>query len=183
MTKKYREPNLTINKIYTKKGDSGLTSLVGGQKLSKDDLRVSSYGEIDELIVIIGGSMCKLAQFKDNENFKTFGKKLKRIQNELFNIGNMLATTDKDFSENMPRVESKHIKKIEWDIDYYNQKLPTLKSFVLPGGSEINIWLHLSRTVCRRCERIVVKLSNKEKIDMIVVLYLNRLSDLLFTCS
>jgi len=182
LTKKYREPNLAINKIYTKTGDSGLTSLVGGQKTSKANLRVISYGEIDELIVVIGGSILKLTQFKNNKSFEIFSKKLKRIQNELFNIGNMLATIDKDILQNMPQIESRHIENIENEIDFYNKNLPTLKSFVLPGGSDINIWLHLARTVCRRCERIVVKLSNNEEIDAIIIQYLNRLSDLLFTC-
>ena len=182
MTKKYREPNLTINKIYTKTGDSGLTSLVGGQKISKDNLRVISYGEIDELIVVIGGSIFKLIEFNSNKNFKILSQKLKRIQNELFNIGNMLATIDEDILQNMPQIESRHIENIENEIDFYNKNLPTLKSFVLPGGTDINIWLHLARTVCRRCERIVVELSNNEEIDTIIIQYLNRLSDLLFTC-
>ena len=183
MTKKYREPNLVINKIYTRKGDSGNTFLVGGKKVSKDALRVVCYGEIDELIVLIGGVLTHITHLDNNDNFKKLYKKIDRIQNELFNIGNMLATIDGDISENMPQVDLNHIQNLEDEIDIYNNKLPSLKSFVLPGGSQINIWFHLARTTCRRCERLVVKLSNKEQVDTIIVKYLNRLSDFLFTCS
>ena len=179
-TKKYRSPNITINKIYTKTGDSGFTSLVGGQKLSKADLRISSYGEIDELIALIGGCREKILTI-DNDKIKVLGNVLKRIQNELFNVGNMIATID--HNSNMPKVENNHVEMLEQEIDRYNNNLPTLKSFVLPGGTEINIWLHLARTVCRRCERKVVKLSNKENINSIIIKYLNRLSDALFTWS
>ena len=93
----------------------------------------------------------------------------------------MIATIDHD--SNMPKVEKKHVEMLEQEIDSYNNNLPALKSFVLPGGTEINIWLHLARTVCRRCERKVVKLSNKENINSIIIKYLNRLSDALFTWS
>ena len=180
--KKYKEPNITINKVYTRTGDSGKTMLVGGQKLFKDDLRICSYGQIDELNSYIGAS---------RESLKVIDKKytsrllddLKRIQNELFNIGNMLATLNEDVTNTMPRIESYHVKLLENDIDFYNKDLPPLNSFVLPGGTIENTWLHISRTFCRKCERTIVKLFKDDSIDILIVKYLNRLSDLLFVLS
>ena len=182
MSKKYKEVKLTINKVYTKAGDSGETYLVGGQKISKDHLRVCSYGEIDELIALVGGCRESIIYFNQT-NIKNLLPILKRIQNELFNVGNMLATTEGKVYNNMPQVDKNHIKNLEEEIDFYNKKLPVLKSFILPGGSDINIWFHLSRTVCRRAERSVVKLSNNENIDTNIIKYLNRLSDALFVWS
>ena len=108
---------------------------------------------------------------------------LKRIQNELFNIGNMLAAPSDYQNEKMPKIEKSHIAKLENDIDYYNQSLPTLNSFILPGGSEVNIWFHIARTLCRRCERTVVQLNHNQNIDVLIIAYLNRLSDALFVFS
>jgi len=179
--KKYKNPNITINKVYTRTGDEGKTMLVGGQQLFKDDLRICSYGEIDELNSYIGASRESIKQLEIN-NTRVLND-LKRIQNELFNIGNMLATTSDDITDQMPRVEASDIKILEADIDFYNQKLSTLNSFVLPGGSMQNTWLHISRTSCRRCERTVVKLYKKQDINLDVVKYLNRLSDFLFVLS
>ena len=176
--KKYKNPNITINKVYTRTGDNGKTMLVGGQKLSKDDLRVCAYGEIDELNSYIGATResMKLADLKDN----TVLDVLKRIQNELFNLGNMLATLSQDKTDMMPSIDAAHIEKLENDIDYYNQNLPTLNSFVLPGGSMQNAWIHISRSFCRRCERTAVTLYNEDNISLDIIKYLNRLSDFLF---
>ena len=182
--KNYNNPNIRISKVYTRTGDQGDTCLVGGRKISKDDLRICSYGEIDELNAYIGG--CRQIIIDLNLKHKDLKKILSilyRLQNELFNLGNMLATLDKDIYEGMPRVEKEHIDKMEKDIDYFNEDLPSLKSFVLPGGSQINIWFHISRTLCRKCERTVVTLSKKESINPIVIKYLNRLSDGLFVWS
>ena len=182
MSKKYKEVKLTINRVYTKTGDSGETYLVGGQKISKDHLRVCSYGEIDELIALVGGCRESIIHFNQT-NIKNLLPILKRIQNELFNVGNMLATTESKVYDNMPQVDKNHIKNLEEEIDFYNKELPILKSFILPGGSDANIWFHLSRTVCRRVERSVVKLSNNENVDTNIIKYLNRLSDALFVWS
>ena len=95
----------------------------------------------------------------------------------------MLATLDEDIKENMPKVEESHIGTLEKEIDYFNSNLPALNSFVLPGGSDINIWFHIARTICRDCERRIVDLSNKQKIDINIIKYLNRLSDALFVFS
>ena len=95
----------------------------------------------------------------------------------------MLATLDEDIKKGMPQVEKSHIDNLEKDIDYFNSNLPALKSFVLPGGSQTNVWFHITRTLCRKCERTVVALSKKEKIDVVIIKYLNRLSDALFVWS
>ena len=180
---KYNNPEILINKVYTKSGDKGQTYLVGGKKIAKDDIRICSYGEIDELNAYIGGCRQLIVEKSDNSEFKKLSNILYRIQNELFNLGNMLATLDEDIKKGMPRIEDSHIKKMENEIDYFNENLPDLKSFVLPGGSQLNIWFHISRTLCRRCERTVVSLSQKESVDAIIVKYLNRLSDGLFVWS
>ncbi len=180
---KYNNPGILINKVYTKSGDKGQTYLVGGKKIAKDDIRICSYGEIDELNAYIGGCRQLIVEKSDNSEFKKLSNILYRIQNELFNLGNMLATLDEDIKKGMPRIEDSHIAKIENEIDYFNENLPDLKSFVLPGGSQLNIWFHISRTLCRRCERTVVSLSQKESVDAIIVKYLNRLSDGLFVWS
>ena len=180
---KYNNPEILINKVYTKSGDKGQTYLVGGKKIAKDDIRICSYGEIDELNAYIGGCRQLIVEKSDNSEFKKLSNILYRIQNELFNLGNMLATLDEDIKKGMPRIEDSHIVKMENEIDYFNENLPDLKSFVLPGGSQLNIWFHISRTLCRRCERTVVSLSQKESVDGIIVKYLNRLSDGLFVWS
>ena len=180
---KYNNPEILINKVYTKSGDKGQTYLVGGKKIAKNDIRICSYGEIDELNAYIGGCRQLIVEKSDNSEFKKLSNILYRIQNELFNLGNMLATLDEDIKKGMPRIEDSHIKKMENEIDYFNENLPDLKSFVLPGGSQLNIWFHISRTLCRRCERTVVSLSQKESVDDIIVKYLNRLSDGLFVWS
>tara|TARA_B100000579_G_scaffold332182_1_gene282482 strand:- start:6590 stop:7204 length:615 start_codon:yes stop_codon:yes gene_type:complete len=182
--KNYNNPNIRISKVYTRTGDQGETCLVGGRKVSKDDSRICSYGEIDELNAYIGGCRQIIIDLKlKHKDIKKILSVLYRLQNELFNLGNMLATLDKDIYVGMPRVEKEHIDKMEKDIDYFNKDLPSLKSFVLPGGSQINVWFHISRTLCRKCERTVVALSKKESINPIVVKYLNRLSDGLFVWS
>jgi len=180
---KYNNPEILINKVYTKSGDKGQTYLVGGKKLAKDDIRICSYGEIDELNAYIGGCRQLIVEKSDNSEFKKLSNILYRIQNELFNLGNMLATLDEDIKKGMPKIEDSHIAKMENEIDYFNKNLPDLKSFVLPGGSQLNIWFHISRTLCRRCERTIVSLSQKESVDAIIVKYLNRLSDGLFVWS
>ena len=105
------------------------------------------------------------------------------IQNELFNLGSSLSRLQKDENDNTPKVKQKNIEQLELEIDQYNKSLPNLTSFVLPGGNDANIWFHLARTVCRRAERICVKLSKSSEIDNLNVTYLNRLSDALFVWS
>ena len=182
--KRFREPNITINKVYTRTGDLGETSLVGGQRLLKDDIRIEAYGEVDELNSIIGG--CKyevdllLPKYSD---LKMLSDILHRIQHELFNLGTTLATLPEDLNEKLPCVNNEDVKKLEAEIDNFNNDLPTLHSFVLPGGSNINIWLHKARTICRKAERRCVSLSREIDLDENVICYLNRLSDALFVFS
>ena len=182
--KKYNSPNISISKVYTKTVASGHTQLVGGKKISKSDLRICSYGEIDELNSYVGGCRQMIIDSKvENDDLQRISDILYRVQNELFNLGNMLATLDEDIKKGMPQVETSHIVNLEKDIDYFNSNLPTLKSFILPGGSQTNVWFHITRTLCRKCERTVVALSKKEKIDIVIIKYLNRLSDALFVWS
>ena len=182
--KKYKDPAFTISKVYTKTGDDGKTSLVGGQKVLKSNVRIKAYGEIDELNAIVGVCIEELKLLsKENEQFNTLVKSLVRIQNDLFNLGTILATEPKDMRPNMPRITQNDIDVLEKEIDKANKNLPILHSFVLPGGSKINAFLHLARTVCRRCERTCCGLYESEKIDKIVISYLNRLSDNFFVWS
>tara|TARA_Y100001970_G_scaffold147102_1_gene180617 strand:- start:4733 stop:5350 length:618 start_codon:yes stop_codon:yes gene_type:complete len=181
LKKEYKEPKITINKVYTKKGDAGLTDLIGKHKVSKSDLRVKSYGELDELNSLIGGCQQMLIEESFSSDDKDLLIKiLTRIQHEIFNLGNMIATLDANISDNMPRIDEIHLSKLEKDIDYYNTKLPALKSFVLPGGSMTNVWFHLTRTVARRSERTIVELSQLEEVDALILKYINRLSDAFF---
>ena len=178
---KFKDPNIIINKVYTKTGDRGKTSLVGGQKVSKSDLRIHAYGEVDELNSIVGIAVEELKLI--NYDFKHLINVLTRVQNDLFNLGTILATKPDDLLPSMPQISSDDIKVLENEIDKLNDSLPALNSFVLPGGSRINAYLHLARTVCRRCERISCGLNEIEKLDMLVISYLNRLSDAFFVWS
>ena len=178
---KFKDPNIIINKVYTKTGDRGKTSLVGGQKVSKSDLRIHAYGEVDELNSIVGIAIEELKLI--NYDFKHLMNVLTRVQNDLFNLGTILATKPDDLLPSMPQISSDDIKVLENEIDKLNDSLPALNSFVLPGGSRINAYLHLARTVCRRCERISCGLNEVEKLDMLVISYLNRLSDAFFVWS
>ena len=179
--KKYKDPSFTISKVYTKTGDKGKTSLVGGQKVLKSNIRIHAYGEIDELNSIIG--LCIEELKIQKYDFKSLINSLVRVQNDLFNLGTILATKSEDMLPSMPRITEEDIVVLEDEIDKANSDLPTLHSFVLPGGSKINAYLHLARTVCRRSERVSCRLFDQEKIDQIVVSYLNRLSDAFFVWS
>ena len=181
--KKYKDPSFTISKVYTKTGDKGKTSLVGGQKISKSNIRIDSYGEVDELNAIIGICIEEIKFLENKERFIDLIESLVKIQNDLFNLGTILATLPEDMSSKMPQVTMDDIKILENKIDEANHDLPVLHSFVLPGGSKINTYFHLARTVCRRTERICCKLYEQDKIDQIVISYLNRLSDALFVWS
>ena len=178
---KYNQPKISINKVYTKTGDSGYTSIVGGHKYIKSDLRIEVFGEIDYLNSLIGLCLSEIEQ-NSIEQQKLF-KYLFRVQNELFNLGNMVATLPENTTSKMPSIDKQSIIDMEKQIDVYNANLPQLKSFVLPGGSKLSIYFHLSRALCRRCERLAVKLSKKDTIDALILMYLNRFSDLMFVLS
>ncbi len=176
----YREPSLTISRIYTRGGDKGQTSLVGGQRVAKDNLRIECYGTVDELNACIG--LAQVAASVD-ERLKALGTILLRVQHELFNLGSVMATLPADVGPKQPQVTQAEITQLEHDIDEMNADLPSLRSFVLPGGTELNARLHLCRTVCRRAERLAVRMSREDISTPFAVEYLNRLSDALFVWS
>ena len=164
--------------IYTRTGDKGKTSLFNGQRVSKSDLRVETYGTVDELNSAIGVS---ISNFKFQiSNFK---KELIKIQNDLLNIGSALANPTTSEKREATSYLQKRVKEFERFIDQMTEKMPPLSNFILPGGGKAGSFLHLARAVSRRAERKVVALNHKEKIDNNIVIYLNRLSDLLFTMA
>ena len=181
--KKYNNPNITISKVFTKKGDSGKTELIGKKNVYKDNIRIDAYGELDELNVIIGGCCKELQELvvsRPSNKILRLIEILELLQNKIFNLGNMIATIDADTLKDMPQIDVEDLKELEKNINNYNDDLPTLSSFVLPGGSNANIWFNLSRTVSRKCERIIVKLHKEEPLPLIILKYINRVSDAFF---
>lgn len=176
----FREPKLTINRVYTKQGDGGQTRLVGGQLIDKHDLRIEGYGTVDELNAVVGACVVGAR----DAGLDALADTLVRTQNTLFNLGAILATLPEDVGERMPRAREIDVESLEQSIDEANEQLPTLKSFVLPGGDRLNADLHLARTVCRRAERHCVRLrAEGGQLDEWSIPYLNRLSDALFVWS
>jgi cob(I)alamin adenosyltransferase len=168
---------MRIDRVYTRGGDKGETSLIGGERVSKASLRLDCYGTVDELNATIGLVVEALAKSAAREHMTPI---LRRVQQELFNLGASLATADPETRAKLPRIEQRHVDALERDIDAVNDDLPPLTSFVLPGGGWASAHGHLARTVCRRAERLVVQLSAAETIGELDVHYLNRLSDALF---
>ena len=180
----YNEPRLAINRVYTRGGDKGETSLAGGERLPKDAPRIETYGTVDELNAYIGVARQTTEDLVTaHPALSELDTILKRVQHELFNVGSILATLPKDIHPRQPRVAQAEITQLEKEIDRMNEGLPELRSFVLPGGCRLNAELHVCRTVCRRAERHCVSLSREEEIDPDIVRYLNRLSDALFVWS
>lgn len=165
-------------KIYTKVGDGGETSLFGGKIVSKDILRVECYGTIDELNSFLGLAITEIKNVQVNELIQV-------IQNNLFVLGGELATPSEAVAEhkNFTQINNNDILFLESKIDYFENKLPPLKQFILPGGSKSASLLHVARSVCRRSERLVVSLTKNGEINKFIVIYLNRLSDLLFVLA
>ena len=177
---------IRINRVYTRGGDAGETSLVGGQRIAKDSVRIESYGTVDELNAILG--MARVANRRPGTSIGVAGRArlerlLARIQNELFHLGSDLATLSADRHPKQPVMEKRHVVFLERTIDALNRSLPELRSFVLPGGGEVAALLHQARTVCRRAERVVTTLARQETVGAQCLVYLNRLSDLLFVLS
>lgn len=180
----FNEPRVALNRIYTRTGDSGQTLLVGGQRLSKADLRIESYGTVDELNAFIGAARTTSEELAAKyERLWPFAANLKRIQHELFNLGSILATLPADVGPKQPRITEAEVTQLEREIDRANDELLPLRSFVLPGGTRLNSDLHICRTVCRRAERLLVRLSATDEVPGEAVRYLNRLSDALFVWS
>ncbi|HUQ91409.1 MAG TPA: cob(I)yrinic acid a,c-diamide adenosyltransferase [Bryobacteraceae bacterium] len=180
----FNEPRLALNRIYTRRGDAGETSLVGGQRVTKDSLRLECYGTVDELNSLVGLACVSLEELlAAAPALDQLLLILRRVQHELFNLGSILATLPADAHPKQPRVTQHEIEQLEREIDSMNEPLGPLRSFVLPGGSRVNAELHLCRTVCRRAERIAVALARKEEVPPESIGYLNRLSDALFVWS
>lgn len=161
---------MRITRVYTKSGDTGQTSLVGGVRVSKASPRVDAYGDVDELNSVIGMAR---SQIHDKEVDDALGL----IQNDLFTVGGDLASTS-DIS--VPRIDESFVSRLEKLADRFLAELEPLTEFILPGGSDAGAVLHFARTVARRAERRVVSLSGVEEINPETIVYLNRLSDLLF---
>lgn len=167
-------------KIYTKKGDAGETGLYGGARVPKDDLRIRTYGTVDELNAVLGLCLCELP-LKNHLTLATLAARLLRVQGELFQLGAELATPrGKPVSS---ALEALHVEQLEHEIDSMEAELPALKSFILPGGSRASAQLHFARTVSRRAERELTSLARSEPQRPIVLQYMNRLSDWLFVCA
>ncbi|MEP6732652.1 MAG: cob(I)yrinic acid a,c-diamide adenosyltransferase [bacterium] len=166
-------------KIYTKTGDTGQTGLFGGGRVSKDDIRVEAYGDVDELNAVIGMARCI-------EMMPRIDEVLVPIQRDLFAIGALLATPDREkMAQHLEkaRIDEGRIAELEHAIDDGEHELEPLRAFILPGGTPKAAALHVARTVCRRAERHVVRLQHDVELPALAVIYLNRLSDLLFTLA
>lgn len=165
-------------KIYTKTGDKGKTSLIGGTKVYKSDLRIEAYGTVDELNSFIGLSL-------DHLKIHNINNVLAEVQDRLFTVGSALACDpEKETKLKIPDLHEEDIVLLEKEIDNMNEVLPMMKSFILPGGHVAVSTLHVARTVCRRAERCCVKMQKKElEVESLIIKYLNRLSDYLFVLA
>ena len=163
-------------KIYTKTGDKGLTSLIGGTRVPKHHLRIESYGTVDELNSYIG-------LIRDQDIATKHKEVLKEVQDRLFTIGASLAADPEKSKMKIPDLHTADIELLEQEIDRMDTELPPLRRFILPGGSNAVSFCHIARCVCRRAERLSVHLSEDSFVEEKVIIYLNRLSDYLFTLS
>lgn len=166
-----------ITKVYTRTGDGGTTALGGGQRVPKDALRIDAYGTVDELNSWLGVARAEGTSEDTDEE-------LGRIQNELFHLGSDLCVLEEDREAlPVPRIEARHTEALESLMDRLSSDLPPLENFILPGGSSAAARLHVARTVCRRAERLVARLSRQEAVNPEILRYLNRLSDALFVLA
>lgn len=173
-----------ITKVYTRTGDRGETALVGGKRVPKDSPRIDAYGTIDELNSIVGLARVFNEESIDaGEAHQFLDEVLCQLQDELFDLGSELATPAESFQEGMYRVGEDEIHRIEKLIDKCQEDLEPLKSFILPGGGRVGAYLHQCRTVCRRAEREILRLSRQEEVNPNLIKYVNRLSDLFFVLS
>ena len=170
-------------KVYTKKGDKGTTSLLGATHISKSELRIRTYGHVDELNANIGlltADIKDIPKSKEKENILNF---LENLQFQLFHIGSHLACTSQKLLNNLPTLKDIWIKHLEEQIDNMTKDLPPLKNFILPGGSKAACQAHICRVTCRRTECICVDLNSQEDINPVILIYLNRMSDYFFVLS
>lgn len=163
-------------KIYTKGGDKGSTSLMGGTRVPKYDDRINAYGTLDELNSFLG----LIRDLGVNNHYKSI---ILGIQNFLFTAESYLASETKESAERLPELSEESVFLLEHEIDEMNKDLPPLKNFILPGGHPIVSYCHISRTICRRAERLVIKLAEEHEINPVIIRFLNRLSDYLFVLA
>jgi cob(I)alamin adenosyltransferase len=176
---------IRLTRIYTRGGDKGTTALVGGARVPKESLRLEAYGTVDELNSAIGVVRTFLSDYEEKlgSDFAWYEERLRRIQNELFDVGSELATPPGAEYDGMFRFGTEESRRLEVEMDRMQQALAPLNSFTLPGGGKLNAFLHQARTVCRRAERLCWKLSREEPVNPRLLVYLNRLSDHLFVQS
>jgi len=175
---------MRITKVYTRTGDKGKTRLAGGQQVWKDSVRVEAYGDVDELNSTIGVVRAFNAESLGNHpSADRLEEELRWMQNKLFDLGGLLATAPGQTFTNMPTVTARDVTRLEKLMDWCQKDLPPLKEFILPGGGKISSFLHQARTICRRAERICVRLGKEEPLDSAIVRFLNRLSDALFVLA
>ena len=168
--------------VYTKTGDKGTTSLVGGQRVKKSDPRVEAYGTVDELNSHVG-LLASMLMDNGNEELHRLHLQLKKIQKQLFVIQTLLATEDEATYSKLPPLGDNAVAELEGWIDFMESRLPKLKSFVIPGGSTASAQAHVARTVCRRAERETVRLNDISPVEEKIMKFINRLSDYLFVAS
>jgi cob(I)alamin adenosyltransferase len=170
-----------ITKVYTRTGDGGKTRLAGGQQVSKDSLRVEAYGTVDELNASVGLARAMNEEAsRAVESAKQLEQDLRWVQNKLFDVGGLLATAPGQVFKNMPTIKGQDAVRLERIMDRCQKELSPLKEFILPGGGKVSAALHQARTICRRAERICVRLASEEPLDSQIIKFLNRLSDALF---
>ena len=167
-------------KIYTKTGDKGTTSLLSGKRVHKHHLRIDTYGEVDSLNSLVGLSISQ-AKKELIDACDMIILPLTKVQHELFNIGSLLACDSEDTKLNLPKITTQNITYLEELIDHWSGQLLPLKEFILPGGCLTASTINVTRASCRKCERLVSELRESEAVDEIILTYLNRLSDYLFT--
>jgi cob(I)alamin adenosyltransferase len=171
---------MRIHKVYTRTGDEGMTDLVGGERVPKDSLRIESYGTVDELQSVLG--MLRAALSEAGSGAEIVGH-IHRVQQDLFDLGSTLSTPPQHANRVKNPITFERIGWLEETMDGWNEELPPLRSFVLSGGGRFSALGHVARTVCRRCERIVLRLAREEEVPAEVLRYLNRLSDFLFVLA
>ena len=175
---------MRITKVYTKTGDKGKTRLAGGQQVWKDCLRVEAYGDVDELNSTIGVVRAFNAEMVGiHPSADRLEEELRWVQNKLFDVGGLLATASGQTFKHMPTVTARDVTRLEKLMDRCQKDLAPLKEFILPGGGKIPSLLHQARTICRRAERLCVRLGREEHLDPVLVRFLNRLSDALFVLA
>ncbi len=175
---------MRITKVYTRTGDAGKTRLAGGQQVWKDSLRVEAYGTVDELNASIGlVRVFHAEKARPRRRADRLEEELRWVQNKLFDVGGILATAPGSALKHMPQVTPDDVTRLERLMDDCQKDLAPLKEFILPGGGKVSGLLHHARTVCRRAERVCVQLSREEGVDLLIITFVNRLSDALFVLA